>query len=167
MKKAWIALGVLVGLVVLVVLIGYALPAEHTASRSARVRKSPRETFDVIRDVASGPAWRRDLARVEVLAAPGGKVRFREEGRHGAILFEIEADDAPRRLVTRIADEALPFGGTWTYELEPDGSGTRVTITERGVVKNPVFRFMSRFVFGHAATIEAYLEDLGKRLGEA
>jgi hypothetical protein len=66
----------------------------------------------------------------------------------------------PRRLVTRIADQSLPFGGTWTYELTPAGSGTRLTITEHGTVFNPVFRFMSRFVFGHAATIERFLKDI-------
>ncbi len=37
----------------------------------------------------------------------------------------------------------------------PDSS---VTITERGSVYNPIFRFMSRFIFGHTATVEAYLD---------
>ena len=38
-----------------------------------------------------------------------------------------------------------------------------VTITEHGQVFNPVFRVMSRFVFGHTATIEAYLTNLARR----
>ena len=37
-------------------------------------------------------------------------------------------------------------------------------ITENGEVYNPLFRFMSRFVFGHTATIDKYLEDLGQVL---
>ena len=68
-----------------------------------------------------------------------------------------------RRLVTRIADTGLPFGGQWTYELVPDGEGTRLTITEDGEVYNPLFRFVSRFVMGHTATIERYLDDVEKR----
>ena len=59
----------------------------------------------------------------------------------------------------------MPFGGTWTYELTPTAGGTSLRITEDGEVYNPVFRFMSRFVFTHHATIDTYLTDMGKRLG--
>ena len=44
--------------------------------------------------------------------------------------------------------------------------GCAVTITESCEVYNPIFRFMSRFVFGHSATIKRYLRDLGKKFGE-
>jgi hypothetical protein len=65
-------------------------------------------------------------------------------------------------MVTRIADKTLTFGGAWTYELSPQGGGTRLVITEHGEVYNPLFRFMSRFVFGHTATLDRYLADLGR-----
>jgi hypothetical protein len=71
-----------------------------------------------------------------------------------------------RRLVTRIADHNLPYGGTWTYELTPDGSGTRLTITENGEVYNPIFRFVSRFIMGHTASMESVLRALGTKHGE-
>jgi uncharacterized protein YndB with AHSA1/START domain len=91
------------------------------------------------------------------------RVRWREYGRN-TITFERVEIEPPTRLVTRIADPDLPFGGTWTFDLVEEGEGTRLTITEHGEVHNPVFRFMSRYVFGHAATIEQFLEDLGRRL---
>jgi acetaldehyde dehydrogenase (acetylating) len=108
---------------------------------------------------------------------------FREHGSD-AVTYRVEASEPPRRRVVRIADANLPYGGTWTYELTPAAAGTsanatanatanadaapltQVTITERGEVYNPIFRFMSRFVFSHHATIDAYLTALGKRLGE-
>jgi hypothetical protein len=68
--------------------------------------------------------------------------------------------------VTRIADPSLPFGGTWTYDLKPQGSGTELTITEDGEVYNPIFRFMSKFVFSQTATIEAYQASLKRKLSE-
>ena len=77
--------------------------------------------------------------------------------------YEIVEQAPPSRLVTRVAD-GLPYGGTWTFELAPEGGGTRLTITEHGEVYNPIFRVLARFVFGHAATMEAYLEDLAARL---
>ncbi len=46
-----------------------------------------------------------------------------------------------------------------------DNTGTRLTITENGEVYNPIFRFMSRFVFGHTATMDQFLSDLKKRVG--
>jgi hypothetical protein len=75
----------------------------------------------------------------------------------------------PRRMVTRIADPDLPFGGGWTFELEPaDGpqGGTSVRITEDGEVYNPVFRFVSRFVLGHTRSMERYLADLQAQAGQ-
>ena len=37
------------------------------------------------------------------------------------------------------------------------------TITEDGEVYNLIFRFMSRFVFGHTATMDAFLKNLERR----
>jgi len=70
------------------------------------------------------------------------------------------------KLVLEIADENLPYGGTWTFAFTPDGSGTRLQITENGFVKNPVFRFLARFVFGYTGSIESCLRDLKRKFGE-
>ena len=104
----------------------------------------------------------------EVIQASDGveAVRlWREVGKHDVVTFEEVEAAPPRRLVARIADPSLPYGGSWTYVVTPDGTGSRVTITENGVVYSPVFRFVSRFVFGHHATQEAYLRALGRRFG--
>lgn len=90
---------------------------------------------------------------------------FREHSSDGAITFTIDVDEAPARRVTRISDEKLPFGGRWIYELQPEGAGTRLTITEDGFVKNPVFRLIRKTVMAEAGTLERYLRDLGKHLG--
>lgn len=55
------------------------------------------------------------------------------------------------------------FGGSWTYELTPVADGTRLRITENGEVYNPLFRFLSRFVFGHYASIDKFMADLERR----
>ena len=79
----------------------------------------------------------------------------------------VERTVPDRLLVGRIADANLPFGGSWTYELAPRAAGqTSLTITEDGEVYNPIFRFVSRFVMGHSATINQYLSDVGKRFPE-
>jgi hypothetical protein len=76
-----------------------------------------------------------------------------------------ERMEPPSLLVSRIADPSLPFGGTWTYRIQPAAGGSAVTITEDGEVYNPFFRFMSRFVFGHTATLDEFLKNLQSRAG--
>lgn len=65
--------------------------------------------------------------------------------------------------MTRIADDKLPFGGKWIYEITTNATATELRITEDGEVYNAVFRFVSRFVFGHHATIETYLKDVARK----
>ena len=101
---------------------------------------------------------------MDAVQAEGGKRRYRETGDDGAILYEVEESDPPTRMVTRIADPSLPFGGRWTCELHAVTSGTTLRITEDGEVYNPLFRFMSRFVFGHYRTMDGYLRDLAARV---
>jgi hypothetical protein len=42
-----------------------------------------------------------------------------------------------------------------------------VKITEKGEVSNVLFRFMSRYVFGHTSTIDSYLTALAKKFNES
>jgi uncharacterized protein YndB with AHSA1/START domain len=163
----WVLLvgGLLVALIALVALAGALLPRDHVAARRARLPRPPAEVFAVIQDVARAAEWRADVTRVEPLEPVAGRRRFREVSGQGAITFEVMEELAPARLVTRIAEEDLPFGGTWTYELQPSGEGTLITITERGFVKNVIFRALSRYVFTHHRTLEQYLRALGQRFG--
>jgi hypothetical protein len=43
-------------------------------------------------------------------------------------------------------------------------AGSELRITEEGEVYNPIFRFVSRFIMGHTATIDSYLSAVRKRL---
>ena len=157
--------GGLVLLVALVVAVGAALPRGHVATRSATLAADPESVFRLISDFAGATAWRADLERVEVLESANGLPRFREHGAHGAMTMEVTEWQPPRRLVVRIADAGLPFGGRWIYELGPaDGGGTVLTLTEEGEVHSPIYRFVSRFVIGHHATLDRYLESLAGRL---
>lgn len=165
----WVAIvgGVLVALILAVVVVGALLPTEHVASRRAELPHPPEAVWSAITDLGRMPVWRRGITAVEQLPPVDGRRRWREVGGNGTITFEAVEWAPPSRLVARIADPDLPFGGRWIYELQPAGAGSVLTITEEGAVYNPVFRFMSRFVFGHHATMDAYLEDLEAHLSAA
>jgi uncharacterized protein YndB with AHSA1/START domain len=160
-------IAVIVLAVAVVVVVGLCLPQDHVASRAVKVRAAPEAVFPVLTDLAAFPTWRPDVKKVDVLPSEGTKRLWREETDFGPIKIRELEVEAPRKLVTEIADPDLPFAGTWTYELAPQaGGGTRVKITERGSVKNPVFRFLSRFVMGQTKTMDVYLTALAKKLGD-
>ena len=164
MLRWMLYLGVVFALLILIaVAIGYWLPVAHVSSAEATFERQPAEVFDAIADVKRYVEWRPDVSRVEVLSSEP-RFRWKESGSNGDITFEVDEATAPARMRTRIADRSLPFGGSWTYEVTPSGSGTRVRITEHGEVYNPVFRVLSRFVFGHTATTERFLRNLGEKL---
>ena len=156
------SIAVLIAVVAIVTLIGYLLPVAHTASRDAVVAAPASDVYAAISDVERYPEWWPEVARVERLPSDAGRVRFREHMSGGPVIMEVDEAIASTRFVTRIADPDQPFGGTWTFELMPTAGGTHVTITERGEVYNPIFRFVSRFIFGHTGTMESCLRALDK-----
>lgn len=164
----WLVLALVVTLVFvgLMAVVGAALPKSHKATRRVRIPRPAAEIFSVISDVSAQPAWRGDVKSVELLPESEGRRVWREKGSSGAITFQEDESIAPSRRVTRIADPTLPFGGTWTFELRALGPNTEVVVTEQGEVRNPIFRFLSRFVFGHATSLERYLAALARQFGE-
>ena len=147
-----------------IALLGSRLPEKHVASQSILLHGSPQDIYAVVRDFGSAPTWRSDVERIEVTSA-GGPVRFREVGKNGTVNYELVEDIPAQKLVTRILDTDLGYSGQWTYTFTEENGGTKLTIREDGEVSNVLFRFMSRYVFGHTATIDSYLTSLAKRLG--
>jgi len=166
MKLAFILGFALAGTVVLVAIIGALLPRRHVATRAARYPVPRAELYSILRAFEQTPTWRSGIGAVELLPADEGRPRFRERSRHGDITYRVLEDRPTEKLVLEIADADLPFGGTWTFALSEVPSGAELRLTEHGEVKNVFFRFLARFVFGHTRTIETYLRDLGRKIGE-
>jgi hypothetical protein len=143
MKWILFVVAALVVLVAIVAVIGLFLPRTHVASRTLTVHRPPTDVWALI----SNPALNQELS--------GSDVRVET----------VEARP-PERMVSRIADPNLPFGGTWTYTIDSRPTGSTLTITEDGYVSNPIFRFVSRLIIGHHATIDTYLANVAKKLNE-
>lgn len=122
-------------------LIGFFLPVGHEASRSAEINAPPERVFALLADVDRYQLW-----------WSGATVRS-----------EVVERVSPSKIVTRVIGETQ-FGGTWTIDIAPSGTGSRLTITERGEVYNVVFRTLSKYVFGHTATMEGCLAAARNRL---
>jgi hypothetical protein len=165
MRISLIALGVIAVLLLVLLAVGYTLPVKHRATVSATIAAPPDDVYALITNVAAFPSWRSGVKSVDVLPSPDGKRRWREVSKNGTIPFVVESESPPNRLVGRIDSKSLPFGGTWTYELQsgPDRQ-TKLQITEDGEIYNPIFRVVSRFVIGYEGTMRAYLSDVERKV---
>jgi hypothetical protein len=117
---------------------GAMLPRTHKASRTLRVKRAPVEVWPVVTETAQS----------------------------SSVPVDVLESTPPHRLVTRVSETERNFGGTWTIDIAPVPDGSAVTITEDGWVANPIFRFMSRLVIGHHATMDALLKEVAKRFNE-
>jgi hypothetical protein len=138
MKWILIVLVVVAAVVAVIAAIGATLPRNHVATRSLALRRPAEEVWPAI---------------MQATAASG-------------VPIDVVESDPPRRHVTRVKDTEKMFGGTWTITIAPSPTGSTVTITEDGWVGNPIFRFVSRYVMGHHATMDGMLKEVAKKLGE-
>lgn len=166
LKILTLVIGGIVGLVVLVLVVGLLLPEGHRASSYVDLAAPRVEVWAAIVDFAGYPEWRPDVERVEARVDSSGDTVWVEHGAGGALPLQIAERTEPSRLVVRIVDDGLPFGGRWTYELEELSNGTRVTITEDGKVYNPIFRVISTLFLSEHATMDRYLVALAAKFSE-
>jgi uncharacterized protein YndB with AHSA1/START domain len=154
-------------IIAIAAIVGWLLPRQHRVSREQFLPVPPEAVWTAITGIETFPHWRRDVTRVRVLPDREGRRCWVEEGRSGKMTFVTEESDAPRRLVVRIADPDLPFGGTWTYDIAGVSGGSRITISEDGEIYNPIFRVVARFIIGYEGTIRSYLEALDGKFAPA
>jgi uncharacterized protein YndB with AHSA1/START domain len=159
--------GSLTALVVLPMTFGMFLPKQHVAISSVTLHQPADSLWIVMFDLADYPAWWPDIKNMERRQDDAGSEIWVQTDTQGRELpLEIVESDPPERLVVQIADERLPFGGSWTYVIDPAASGSRVTVTEEGEIFNPAFRLLARAFLGYHGTIDRYLQALGSRFGE-
>lgn len=129
----------LIGAVLAMTAVGFFLPVNHVAIGVAEFNAPVDRVFD---------------AAVKLQEQSDVKTRVTEESR-------------PTYRVTEVIEEqGAAFGGTWTLTFVENGNSTKLTIIENGRVYNPLFRFLSRFTFGHRATIDSFLKSLQQEISK-
>ena len=167
MKWVFIVLGAVLGLVALMALIGAVVPREHRATSTITLRQPADSVWKVVRDLGEVPSWWPAVTESVRQPDTQGREVWRQKTSGWEMPLIVIESVPPRRLVTQIDTSAGgAFGGTWTYELVAASGGTNVSVTEAGWIGNPIFRFLSRFVFGYYGTLDGYLKALGKKFGE-
>lgn len=162
MKRVVMGLALVVALLVVVLgalaVVGAMQPREHEVSRTVQLDAPPAAVFAILEDVAAYPCWRTEVDTVEVLQTQ--PLRFIEHSDDDSLRFRVIEREENQRLVVQIDDEDLPFGGGWTHELSPSGSGTTLTITERGFIDSTIVRGMATLLMDPIESILRFQEDL-------
>ena len=165
----WLLLvvAVLAGIVVLLLLVGSFMPRSHVVSRSIHLEQ-PRETvWQAITDHAGVPAWYKGVLSAERLTDRCGHEVWRETYKGGfPIQLETVEAIAPELLVRLIVDEKGPYSGRWEFLVTEEAPGSRMTVTEFGVITNPFIRLMARLVMNPARYLEEYLTAVAEKFGE-
>ena len=168
-RKLLLAVAALVAaLLLLAFVVGSLQPRENVAASHVELRAEREAVWAVLADFATWPTWNHAFDAVEPAPARDGKTVWLARGSYGDMPLVLERLEPPARLTTFTpADAGLGFFGSWTYELEERaGGGTRLRITERGEVPNPLFRFMMMLA-GPTRTQREFLRLLSTHLGEA
>lgn len=169
MKTGLIIVGILfalVGLAGLVLyLLGRSLPERHRMATTVRLGASREVVWDVITDYARIPEWWPAVKSSRVETRPDGEVlTWNTDGRGQKMAFHTKEEHRPARLVREIVGDQLAFGGTWTFELSQDGTGTQLTLTEDGFIRPPFFRAVAQYFIGLDRTQKDFLAHLERRV---
>ena len=145
---------------------GRSLPREHTARSTVTLVAAPDTVFKTIRTSGTTGTWWSDMKASRRLTSARGETWEENMGPAGVITVSISRVVPGKSMVhTIVEEEGQGWGGTWTYQVEPTGAGTEVTIIEEGYVDSPFFRIVMK-LRGKFRTIDSYLTSLGAHFGE-
>ena len=168
LQERMLGLGAAVAaLAVLVGVVGMLLPREHRATRTAFFDHPPAALWDALTDRAFDGRWRPELESVEHVLSDDGHASWREVYKNGRVVtLDTSEAIAPRRLVQRQADEGRTVSATWSFDIAPSGTGSRLSVVEERSVSNPYRRIAQRGLHRSTASIDHYLRSVAAKLGE-
>lgn len=105
------------------------MPQPLLISASVEVAAAPEKVWQVVSDVTRMPEWSPELRRLVVIGSPkqGEGARMLGINRRGWAVWPTTSRVVRFEPHKAVAWKTRESGATWTYELEPTGSGTRLT----------------------------------------
>jgi len=163
------------GIVLSLTLIGLRLPSTLVFTRTALLDAPPERVWALVTNYAAEPGWRRELTSVRRVGERSGRPLWQEQyWNHQRVdLDTVEQVERPGhgRLVRQMTFHFPTLAsGVRVVEVWAAGGGTRVTMTEKRVIRLPPFRTLARLFIApqlSAVTAEQYLAALGVGLGKA
>lgn len=123
-------------LLFVVALIGYAAPAEYSGSLTERFEEKTNVVWKSIVSIEDIPENKRDVESVEILSNSRGLYTWKENlSGEGFRIYGMTERREPYRIVLELKESTNGLHGTWTYTLEDLGeAGTNLTIAEESTL---------------------------------
>jgi uncharacterized protein YndB with AHSA1/START domain len=124
-------------------MVGASMTSHHLLTRRMSYAAPPERVWSALLSIRQLPYDRSDLRAVDqgTATAPPSSV----EVVGTPVALEIETFRPPRTLVVKTTDPRVPWGGTWTFEIDLESSQiTKLTVTEDAEVRSRLLRFAVR-----------------------
>ena len=121
--------------------------------------------WSIITDYPNLPTWWGQVKSIEKQVKNGREIWINTDKNGQKVPFYTSEEVKPSKLVRTIVSDGLPFGGSWTFELEAVQGKTRLTLTEEGFIKPPIVRTMAKMFMDEKATMRDFMDSLQKKLG--
>lgn len=161
MRTILIAAAAIVALALAAVGAGALLPRTTEVTRSVTLPVDVARAFRTVTDAAGQTRWRSDIGAVEMAADGRNWVEHTKAGDR--IAFAVTDSVANERFaITYVSQRG--FTGEWTGLFARDGEGTRLEVTERVTLPNPLLRLIGRVLAPPGSHTDLYLADLRNAL---
>jgi uncharacterized protein YndB with AHSA1/START domain len=149
-----------------------------TCSNAVHVDAAPAAVYELVADVSRTGEWSHEAVQVDWIdgateAVPGARFRGRNEQgwSRWTRRCEVLTAEAPHTFAFRtVPGRFARDSSLWTFTIEPDGSGTRLTQSYRVLRLNPILdRLLYLIMPAHRDRSGALRDDLERiaRLAEA
>lgn len=118
-------------LILLVIGIGFLLPAEYEGAHDLTLERPPEEVWEAVSDFRRYPIAGRNTRSVEELSGEPGLPVWREDLGQVSLRIRTLRATAPRHLEREIRGIGSPLEARFTLELIPVAGGTKVSARQR------------------------------------
>ncbi len=165
MKSLLKFLGFCVAAVVVMFVLGSGMATHHVVTRRKSFAAPAEKVWSALLSIRQLPIDRSELGTIDlgISTRPPDTV----EVVGSPVKIEIETFRPPRSLVVKTTDPDIPYGGTWTFTLEPDGDQlTKLTVVEDAEVHGRLLRFAVRTFGLDDSLVEGIFRAVKRKLAE-
>lgn len=157
----WFTLGGIAMLVGVFLLCGKLANPKYTGSQTVLVEAPVEKVWSTLEDTETFSESRHEVSDAELTGTnAAGYATWKEHTNlGGTILLEVTEKVPNRRMVVHMVESGFGMTGTWTFELEPEGDNTRVTLSENSMTQGLLMRSILN-TLGRDANMDLLLKAL-------
>ena len=156
------AFAVLLLIVLIVLGLGYLLPAERNTTTTTLIDALPDRVYQILTDVEKQTVWRTELRSLTVQER-GELVGWTEVRESGLDIRVHETAKAANRQYDVSFETSNGIRGTLAGALESSSEGrTKLTVVETVIVDNPLMRVVCYVFLNLDTVMDTYLGDLNR-----